>query len=535
MKKTNSYPPHTMHTITLILWGYLLKVGHSANLFLPFSEPAVWKRSSVKNMKCPTPLRYEANHPAQEEVTFYSFSSKYALHKQEGYLCHKTRWSVTCAESFFGVQTISERIDEMQVSLVECQEAVTQRHRGSDPHPVHPLPNCGWMKTNTEHLDYVLLTDHPVVVDHYTSWWIDEQFVGGRCSTSPCQTRVDSILWIANGGLKKIAPYCVSGTGFIEPIEWQALNGSSLWDWNHGSIFSSRGFVRTTFRNACWLVVCDRKGIRFASGEWASLDVKTDSLIKPVLHALPECPTGTKIVPHHISEPSAEDILIKLDRELLADCLMTLREAQERKKVDRLLLSYMFPDHSGRGLVYRMRNGTLESGVVNYIEVTLMDWETVGKPLGVYRDEVTGRIEDYHLTGWTKPGEDGIRHTYNGISANRTTRSIPVLALRYQVRDSDVNQYIDDIGLPHPALQVRYNQTELSTTILDQHSQGKELSTVVMSWFGSIWSQIGFGIVLLILVCVIILVLWKWKPRTCTCPPLMTPRDRVNDSWTHQL
>lgn len=144
--------------------------------YFPDLKTPVWRHASIQDIKCPRYLGIQKSDGSS--VGMYKIY-KPDLSKEltrAGYFCHSGSWSTKCDTSFFGGRTINHAIFPMKPDYNRCIQAIMSYNRGDLERTAFPAPSCGWMTSNTEVQENIIIKDHRAHYDPVADVFMDILF-----------------------------------------------------------------------------------------------------------------------------------------------------------------------------------------------------------------------------------------------------------------------------------------------------------------------------------------------------------------------
>ncbi|AOX47518.1 glycoprotein [Orgi virus] len=320
------------------------------SILMPTAERLILTPVDPHYINCePGLTHYEL--PGDDLIHFMAASPNPRLKTKEGHLCTKQRWTTICYEGFFGEVSETGSIEPMEISDNECLDSIIlyKENRLKTPH--YPLPACGWLKTNYNHQDFVIVVSHEVKIDLYNLEEIDPLFHDGRCNKTVCKTVYPNIKWISS---KSDIPICD-----INRVSLFTLVVRKGGDPDQ-SMIRGQYIPQTTLTGACKsLKYCGVTGIRTRYGHFFKI-ASSDFVgqLAKTLEKLPICDPRVQVILNNnqIKQDDlelTEDLLIKAEK--CEDVKDRLMDGESIKPRDLIYLSQSSP---GPGYGFVLINNT---------------------------------------------------------------------------------------------------------------------------------------------------------------------------------
>jgi len=467
---------------------------------MPENEPLSWNRVNASTLSCPRKLGFTVQ-PSTDRLNWNCLVPTPQRLTRPGFLCHKTKWTTTCYKSFFGSNTISHAVHHKRVAEHECRQAVKDFLKGWMATPAFPAPNCGWLNTNTEEHIFVIVSHHPVTVDPYNRRFLDQQFIGGSCRFSFCDTIYDSVSWVSS---HEVEPHC--------PTEEKTLSvypSEVTGKFDAGSVVWSPSFIRTTFDHACQTQICKGEAVLFnhgavcihnnpPSGQSASVEA-----FKDLISNLPRCSDDVEMVFQDADLDRELALLSEVDSLSVLECIDAVNLARSTRQVNQMTLNHMMPDHACVGPAFRLHNGYLEVSTVKYIPVNIDPSNLDGHHLGLRENG-----QPYVWDVWVPSGVDGVESGVNGLSRSNGKVHLPWMTIKYQMMEALFDEMQETNLVRHPIVDIVSRTQNVSDEQLDQHYRGGNVIEKVEHLFGTaaittmVWTLVGSGLCILLILCI---------------------------------
>jgi len=478
---------------------------HRPELVLPETGGISWKPALIEDLTCP-PIHPRPSGDFVElewSVDFYSEHNTLAEYA-DGILCHKLRYEIKCSENFFFAKTESKTIRPVDISEVECRNAVQELQVGSSMTPYFPARSCIWMKVNSVHLDFVLTEDKAVGENLYGPEFVDPIFPQGRCRTEVCQTLNGNTIWVGRKSPSDACPTPKQTTAswFLDSAKCKYVR--------------IPGYPLSTCEMVCKLNFCNQLVYLLDSGLGI---IRTDG--EPELpFSVPSCGPERRV-----AMPTKEMIL---DTEILdvqelnrrEQCILELISANSRKTVSRALLSSLNPVWPGIHPVYRINNGSLEMSRTLYTKATTSEVESLRKHL------CSGRISSLDWTVNRGGGSDGP----NGMWKNGTRVIFPKIEMLVE-EYADIITVQHDLSLyKHPSVRILGNQTRHFSVTLEEKEERGSLINQFENFFHSFLGSLTIGVISIVLALLFLNVAIK-----CLIRNMRGKREKAKEghAWNH--
>nr|WAK77062.1 MAG: glycoprotein [Rhabdoviridae sp.] len=337
---------------------------------VPLNPPVKWLPASLDSLRCPThtELGPDAGHTLERWLIKRPHNPK--VPKVDGHLCHIAKWITRCEFTWYFSKTISRKIEPLDVSQAQCSDATRAYKSGSLTPGSFPPEVCSWAHTNDETLTAVTITPHQVTYDPYKNVYLDHLFAGGTCSDSYCPTVYQSTAWLATSG--GTPTYCdFPGE---EPVELVLGYKDTVGRRFHES-FWLRGphLSHEPFHMLCKKGFCGHEGFMTDKGFWFFIEDVVWQYNKSVLFMTDIRPCATE-EPIKVSDdfPDPSEIRATIS-ELMWDlnCFNTLENIVHHNKISLHDIFQISPQEPGPGMIYRVKDGSLEAAMVQLVRVIL--------------------------------------------------------------------------------------------------------------------------------------------------------------------
>lgn len=313
------------------------------------------------------------------------------------------RLHTRCSKGLFGGLDIEYLEQHFEPSESECVTGVHKVLDGTADFEAYPVESCSWMRTNTETKTFIKITKRNVMYDPYENVAVSELFQNMKCLSNFCPTIHQGQFWLPN---EHHRPTCIKDhldkvIFFIQPKGRQVMN------------FWSPDFNAPSGHQLCTMKFCGMYGFLFHDNTWIGVDkakFTTDPDIKYFMYDVPECNKTTRLnlVEEEYSVHVAEETL--LDKFLETECLKTKESLILGEPVSRVQLQSLAPRVPGLHRVYRLINGTIETGVGEYRLVALRQ-PTGNNPIVV--EDSSGTVIRWNY--WTYDKKHNIIDGPNGL------------------------------------------------------------------------------------------------------------------------
>ncbi|AJR28582.1 glycoprotein [Sripur virus] len=394
----------TSYGIILLICG-VISPAFNYVFHYPLEKNIHWYPANHSSLRCPVRSARILDTPTGG-ITL-QLPGNPSNHDIPGYSCHKTEWVSECVETWYWSTDVKEYIRSVPVTFEECQRALQDKSIGNEVSPFFTAPTCQWSNTVRKVNTFVIVHSKDAKLDPYNLDRVDPIFPGGRCKSKEkyCPTIQAGVIW-----LQKVSQRIT--------IEWQTIKakykriGNNMEDWK----LWGGGMPTSTFRGACKMDFAAKTGIRASNGFWFHVPNISDSAFKDAFNAMTQCPQNTEV-----KFPSAHEEVAEHEMEI-QDLILTLRcrdiidKFAETGQISFMDLSLFDPDNEGPAHVYRIRNGKLETGIVNYGECRVGnsgDKDPANSIcIKIADDGIRAAI---FYDDWVSTGEKGIQSAFNGL------------------------------------------------------------------------------------------------------------------------
>nr|UVI04963.1 glycoprotein [Infectious hematopoietic necrosis virus]UVI04964.1 glycoprotein [Infectious hematopoietic necrosis virus]UVI04965.1 glycoprotein [Infectious hematopoietic necrosis virus]UVI04966.1 glycoprotein [Infectious hematopoietic necrosis virus] len=406
-----------------------------------------------------------------------------AIHTQGNYI-HKVLYRTICSTGFFGGQTIEKALVEMKLSTREAGVYDTTTAAAL----YFPAPRCQWYTDNVQNdLIFYYATQKSVLRDPYTRDFLDSDFIGGKCTKSPCQTHWSNVVWMGDAGI----PACdssqeIKGHLFVDKISNRVVKATSY------------GHHPWGLHQACMIAFCGKQWIRTDLGDLISVEYNSGAEIL----SFPKCEDNTVGMRGNLDDFAYLDDLVKAS-ESREECLEAHAEIISTNSVTPYLLSKFRSPHPGINDVYAMHKGSIYHGMCMTVAV-----DEVSKDRTTYRAHRATNFKK-----WERPfGEEW--EGFHGLHGNNTT-IIPDLEKYVAQYKTSMMEPMSIKSVPHPSILVLYNETGVSGISI-RELDSFDLQSLNWSFWPTI-SALG-GIPLVLLLAVAACCCWSGRPPTPSAP-----------------
>lgn len=387
-----------MSNTKIILILISMTINPNLALYFPVSDSITWSPLDPSEIVCEHKSRTpEMSSSIEMRGYLPILRQDYKVH---GYMCTKVTLSTKCEKHFFGGTDVTYIEQHSKIHLQECLDAIHEFISGSFEPVTYPADSCSWMSMTVESKHFIHVQVSEMLYDPYKSILISELFPKGVCDGQYCKTIYESRIWIPDQLSK---PECISR--HLDTVLFYAKHhGSNIVE------FWSPDMNVPINSQICFMKYCGIFGLRFIDGSWIGLqpkDVPTiDSYVENYIQKLPKCNPNTTIskAEKHYTEHIAEKTLIEKFLEL--ECEKTKSKLYSNEPISRVELQTLTPVSPGFHRVYRLFNGSIEMGLSEYREVSLVD------PIG--ENPIIARTKDNKLTKWKYWTHDSRQNIYDG-------------------------------------------------------------------------------------------------------------------------
>uniref|UniRef100_A0AAU7L089 Glycoprotein n=3 Tax=unclassified Sigmavirus TaxID=1802944 RepID=A0AAU7L089_9RHAB len=515
MKKTFLlflFNPCTMRTLILVWSLFTIDLIKSNKIFFPKMHSPHWSPVDYTSIHCP---QFDAGYdPSVHEIlaTVKVFRPPFQERiTVKGFLCHKSRYSITCEEGFFGQTTETRHVDQMRVSSEECMDKVREYKSGNLDPTTFPKSECSWYSTNTVTNEHIDIVPHDVYLDPYTGNLIDPLFPGGVSHPSQRGTIHPNVAWMIDDLDPFIAckTFEVSNGNIYMPQKTSTRE--KLQDYAYLHV---QGHKDKPFNNSCRLNYCNQDGLRFADGEWLKITINLEHESNQIWYEdeIPACGKDTTLNLNVGSNTAGEITEISLELLMRIKCHETIGKLLTHNPISPYDLSFLAQAYEGYGTAYKFDNGSIVHTFAQYAEVDIDEMNTEDNLLGRWADK-----SKVFLNEWSQLNGTDISLGINGATKVGNKIFLPQLIL-----ERTENHYALMTGhqlhkVSHPLIRALANQTEGGKFTIYSGRNSTNLITVVEHGVSSFWGSWKTYIILFIMLGVIIVVLiccckleWIW-------------------------
>lgn len=434
----------------------------------------------------------------------------------EGFLCNSVTLMTKCDTGFFGSQTIHHIEEHHGISEEECVLGVKKFLDNKDKIVTYPAPPCSWMSSSVDKISFIRIRPRAMVYDPYTNRIVSELFVGGECKGPYCKTIYEYEGWLADHHKH---PECISdhldtSLFYIKPYSSEMAD---LW---------SPDINIPSGHKICTFDYCGMEGLKFHDGSWIGLKRNAIPKGKEKLNQffvnLPECPKGdhlSQMERHHTEHLATRT---ELEEFLHSECLKTKLLIIEGSPLSRVHLQALTPTTPGRHRVYRFVNGSIEMGISDYKEVTVIP-PLSGNPAVVR----TSTNKTLRWKYWTHDERHNIYDGPNGLFIyNNTVLTYTSDMKDYQTALSLSMKQI--MSIDHPTLYHNESSIRLNNgTYTYLKVNGSNFDTVIGHGLQSIGYSIMKYLFIILVICLLTMIVtcaiihipqYLTKKRNCKNP-----------------
>lgn len=465
---------------------------------VPQKQLTEWSKAAPNDLHCPPPgTEPDLKDGVQDQVTISKQLEHKEMKGEDGWLCYGLTYATTCHEGFFWNAEASNSIKRHMVTENSCREELQKISEGESAPPTYPEPQCVWNSDNTVVSNYVLIVDHHVQFDPYTSQFVDGLFPNTRCRSSPCQTVHENTIWIAKESRNRVCSEFKNETAIIMR-ERDKSQDQTLW-------LRMDDYDFVDIDQACKMVYCGRQGLKLPTGVFI---LWWDDLRK-----WEECPSQEQQIDVETQltiELKNKENFRNAERRM--ECLTTLIGLRNGMPLTYLALDQFQPDNPGAHMVYRINNGVLEKSRWLY-------WPIVTFSLA--EKNVLGYDADRSAVMWTHWVPSGLNGTESGFNGIYRRPDGIMVVPRIELRKA---RYSEILLLSHAYITVEHPEaTQLKSTNLDSDVRFSisRSTTDIGSWIEHMWDSFK-GKIVIIVVCVTLVVLLVGiccccGPACCSC------------------
>ncbi|AJR28480.1 glycoprotein [Landjia virus] len=341
--------------------------GFMDNTIIFPTQCGQWGPVRPEDLRCPTPQQSSPEDRLVFEMGAVYHPNPSNNYIVNGHLCLKQRWSSICQETWYFSTTESNKIDDLPITDAECQAAIVAFKSGENLSPFFPPFYCSWASTQTNSKDFIIIEQHNVQESIYNMTFLDPLFLNGVCNQPICKTIHPELIWVMENeknrwDLCNIRNWEAGTLHSAIETKDDSMSGPYSIDkhWIRSSIYGIR-----RLQGSCLMGVCNKYGIRFASGEWWGLDNK--EILKWAYRNFKVCGKGTRVSFHHDNhdERVLEDQYVA--RSVM--CSEIIGRILVNEHVSPMDLSLLIPSNPGKGRAYKIYKRVLNKGHHGGIEI----------------------------------------------------------------------------------------------------------------------------------------------------------------------